>query len=206
MCLTRLRLATGRVMDQPIRIAWVDPCQLTRECITAALSQDTSPLRLTPYEQASSFIVSTTTHEVDLIVLTTHDLGCDLPQDVLALRSAGFRQPIVLVSPNEATEELEAVAASLRLGACGHLPLRSTGIGMAISSLLFAYEGGSFAPLQLLLAPVPVPVRGTATQRRLTRANTGNGKPGGRGTRPRKSAGRLATATLMEGNTHDESA
>lgn len=177
-------------MDRFIRIAWVDPCQLTRECMTAALSQNASPLRLTPHEEASEFIASASAHEMDLIVLTTQDPGPNLPKDVLALRAAGFRQPIVLVSPNDAAEELAAVAASLRLGACGHLPVHSTGIEMAISSLLFAYEGGSFAPLPLLLA----------------RTQAGDGKPPRRGPRPRRSP-RLRTATpLKEGLAHDEPA
>lgn len=192
-------------MGQSIRIAWVDPCQLTRECMTAALSHGTSPLRLTPYETAAAFIVSAKKESVDLIVLTAHDLGLHLPEDIVTLRAAAFQQPIVLVSPNEGTGEMAAVATSLRLGASGHLPLHSTGIDMAISSFVFAHEGGTFAPLELLLAG-QAPVRRGVPPRRGMRPEASDAKPGRRGPRPRKSAGRLGAASLMEGSTHDEPA
>jgi len=198
-------LPAGYVMGHSIRIAWVDPCQLTRECMTMALSQGASPLRLTPYENAAAFIVSAKNEGVDLIVLTAHDLGLHLPGDIVTLRAAAFRQPIVLISPNEGSGEMAAVAASLRLGASGHLPLRSTGIDMAISSFVFAHEGGTFAPLELLLAG-QVPARRPAPPRRGARPESSDVKPGRRGPRPRKSAGRLAAASLMEGGAHDEPA
>jgi DNA-binding NarL/FixJ family response regulator len=192
-------------MGRSIRIAWVDPCQLTRECMTTALSQGISPLRLTPYENAAAFIVSAMNDGVDLIVLTAHDHGRHLPEDIITLRAAAFHQPIVLVSPNEAADQMAAVAASLRLGASGHLPLQSTGIEMAISSFVFAHEGGTFAPLQLLLAG-QVPPRRAAPPRRGARPEGVDGKPGRRSQRLRKSARRLAAAPLIEGSTHDEPA
>lgn len=194
------------VMGHSIRIAWVDPCQLTRECMTAALSHGASPLHLTPYENAAEFIVSAKHEGVDLIVLTAHDMGLHLPDDIVSLRAAAFQQPIVLVSPNEGTGEMAAVATSLRLGASGHLPLHSTGIDMAISSFVFAHEGGTFAPLELLLAGQAAPRRAALPRRAATRSETNDGKPGHRGPRSRTSPGRRTDTSLMEGHAHDEPA
>lgn len=142
----------NRLPGTTIRVAWVDNYQLTRECMTVALSHGNSPLRTIPYDSLAALIATPEKQALDLIVLNTHDLGHSLPEDIAALRKAGFVQPIVVVSENEMAGQMASVVTSLRLGASGHLPVQSTGIDMAISSFIFAHEGGTFAPVELLLA------------------------------------------------------
>lgn len=140
----------ARVMPGLIRIAWVDRCQLTRECISTALSRGSTRISAAPFEDVAGFIARTATCDVDLVVLHGHSLGDHLPQDMTNLREAGFAQPVILVTEEEASER-DAVKQSLRLGASGHLSTRSTGIEMAISSFAFAHAGGTFAAMNLLL-------------------------------------------------------
>jgi len=153
-----------------IRIAWVDRCQLTRECISTALSRGSTRISAAPYEDVAGFIARTATSDVDLVVLHGHSLGDHLPEDMTNLREAGFAQPVILVTEHEAAER-DAVKQSLRLGASGHLSTRSTGIEMAISSFAFAHAGGTFAAMNLLLsdeqeAPDAVALRTPRPRRR----------------------------------------
>jgi DNA-binding NarL/FixJ family response regulator len=145
-------LVLDKVMPKRIRIAWVDHCQLTRECMTAALSGGGSPISAIPYESFTDLIAELAVAEFDLVVLHAHNFGEHLPQQIAAIRRSGFEKPIILLTADEEPEQMAAIRSSLRLGASGHLSTRSTGIEMAITSFAFAHEGGTFAPLNLLLA------------------------------------------------------
>jgi DNA-binding NarL/FixJ family response regulator len=147
--------APDQVMPSAIHIAWVDHCQLTRECMTAALSQGTSPIFATPYEYVSDLIAHSAEAKIDLVVLHAHSLSEQLPRDIATLRRAGLQQPIVLVTQDDEADQVAVVKHALRLGASGHLSSRSTGIEMAISSFAFAHEGGTFASMGLLLSEEP---------------------------------------------------
>jgi DNA-binding NarL/FixJ family response regulator len=140
------------MMPGHIRVAWVDHCRLTRECMTIALSQANSPISLIPFASFADLLGRCAIADVDLVVLRANTLEDYLPQQIASLRKAGFPQPIVLVTEDDEADQIAAVKHSLSLGASGHLSTRSTSIEMAITSLAFAYEGGTFASLNLLLS------------------------------------------------------
>jgi len=141
-----------KMMPGHIRVAWIDHCQLTRECMTIALSHADSPISATPFASFGDLLAQCAVADVDLIVLRSSSLDDHLPQQIASLRKAGFAQPIVLVTEDDEADQMAAVKHSLSLGASGHLSTRSTSIEMAITSFAFAFEGGTFAPLNLLLA------------------------------------------------------
>ncbi|WP_459674861.1 response regulator [Acidisoma sp. 7E03] len=174
-------------MDPVIHMALIDPYQLSRECMTAAFSQGGSPLSVTPFDSAERAIASSTPSEFDLLVINVHGRTAQLSSDVAALRNAAFDQPIVMVSASSAPAEMAALADALRQGASGHLPLQSTTVDMAISSFVFAREGGTFAPMALLLTEPPQP------------------RPSARRARPRRAAARLPR-TVTETSLDDEHA
>jgi hypothetical protein len=107
---------------------------------------------VSPHESVAEFIGQAIMSDVDVVVLHAHSMSDHLPQDIAAVREAGFDQPIILVTEDDEADQRDAVKKSLRLGASGHLSTRSTGIDMAISSFAFAHEGGTFAAMSLLLA------------------------------------------------------
>ena len=168
----KMPFVLGKVMPGSIRVAWVDHCQLTRECMTIALSQGGSPIAAMPYASFTDLIAKSTVGDVDLVVLHAHSLAELLPQQIAALRKAGFGQPLILVTDDDAADQMAAIRDSLRLGASGHLSTRSTSIDMAVTSFAFAQEGGTFAPLNLLLSEeqrgrtLPPARGGTARARR----------------------------------------
>jgi hypothetical protein len=120
--------------------------------MTMALSHGASPISAVPFASFADMIAQSIVTDVDLVVLHVHSLGDHLPWQIASLRKAGFGQPIVLVTEGDEADHIATVKHSLRLGASGHLSTRSTGLEMAITSLAFAYEGGTFAPLDLILS------------------------------------------------------
>ncbi|MCB8881754.1 hypothetical protein ACELLULO517_16010 [Acidisoma cellulosilytica] len=141
--------------------------------MSKALSQGASPILAVPFDDIGSLIEKRARLEIDLIVLHAQTMGDQLPQDIAALRAADLKQPIILVTGDEAGDQMANVKNSLRLGASGHLSRQSTGIDLAISSFAFAHQGGTFAPINLLLADGPdtrksLPVRqGEPSQERV---------------------------------------
>jgi len=176
-----------QVMDSAIRMALIDPYQLSRECLTAAFGHGASPLAVTAFESPTDLLASATPDDFDLLVINAHGRVYQLPEDVSVLRIAAFIQPIVMVSAGSAPAEMAVLATALRQGASGHLPMQSTSIDMAISSFVFAREGGTFAPMALLLEEPPAP----------------EPRPRERRPRLRKSPPREAVA-VMEADTDDE--
>lgn len=120
--------------------------------MTAALSYGNSPIIAIPFGDISMFIEKSHVIRADLIVLHSQRMDGQLPLDIAALRAADLKQPIILVTGDDPYDQLTNVRNSLRLGASGHLSTQSTGIELAISSFAFAHQGGTFAPINLLLA------------------------------------------------------
>lgn len=139
-------------MPRRIRIAWIDQCQLTRECITTAISGSGSPISAIPYESFTDLVAELTVSDFDLVVLHADLFEDHLPQQIAAIRRSNFEKPIILLSADEDPGQMTVIRDSLRLGASGHLSTRTTGIEMAIASFAFAHEGGTFAPRNLLLS------------------------------------------------------
>ncbi len=189
------QFAADQVMPNALHIAWVDDCQLTRECMSLALSQGPSPIVVTPFEYVTDFIAQPADARIDLIVLHAHTLSDQLPHDITALRRAGFQQPIVLVTQDGDAEQVMAVKQALRLGASGHLSTRSSSIEMAISSFAFAHEGGTFASMELLLTD-----EGLAEKPRSSRAS------GGRSRGPSARQARTEAAASVSGSSNDPEA
>ncbi|MCB8877646.1 hypothetical protein [Acidisoma silvae] len=120
--------------------------------MTAALSHRMSPIVAVPFKDAHSLVAIPDPSEIDLIVLHSLSMNDQLPLDIALLRDADFVQPIILVTGDEAGDHLGNVKSALRLGASGHLSTQTTGIDLAISSFAFAHQGGTFAPMTLMLA------------------------------------------------------
>jgi DNA-binding NarL/FixJ family response regulator len=156
------------------RIAWIDPYALTRDCMIKVLSQQQPNLLVYPFESVDAFLASDST-DVDVIILYSHRSYDSSLQDIDTLHKLLAERPVIILSDQEETSQIQTIRDALRAGASGFISTRSMGLGMTMSAIRFVQSGGTFAPLDLLLsdqANVPTdeptqdsPYRLTARQR-----------------------------------------
>ena len=145
---------------QTTRIAWIDACALSRDCIMKVLWESEPKLSVQPFASVTQFLVSEAT-EVDVIVLCARGSYDTCPQEIAVLHTAVVRMPVVILSDLEEHCQIDAIRNILRAGASGFISTRSMGLDMTLSAIRFVQSGGTFAPLDLLLSD-PVPLDRTA--------------------------------------------
>lgn len=157
---------------QATRIAWIDAYALSRDCIMRVLWESEPKLSVHPFASVAQFL-SSDVGEVDAIVLHAHGSYELCLQEIMNLRTANQRTPVVILSDLEEHCQIDTIRNTLRAGASGFISTRSMGLGMTLSAIRFVQSGGTFAPLDLLLSdPVPAdrpsddaPYKLTARQR-----------------------------------------
>jgi DNA-binding NarL/FixJ family response regulator len=92
--------------------------------------------------------------DLDLVIYYPH--AGDVPDTIVAKNVAMIREaftdlPLVVLSDTEDSHQPKTIRATLKSGAHGFIPTRTTGISIAIAAIRFVKAGGIFAPLDLLL-------------------------------------------------------
>lgn len=133
------------------RIAWIDPYALTRDCMIKVLSLQQPNLIVHPFESVDAFLAGDST-DVDVIILYSHRSYDSSLQDIDTLHGLLSDRPMIVLSDQEETSQIQTIRDALRAGASGFISTRSMGLGMTLSAIRFVQSGGTFAPLDLLLS------------------------------------------------------
>jgi DNA-binding NarL/FixJ family response regulator len=73
-------------------------------------------------------------------------------QNVVSIRQSFTTTPLIVLSDAEDAQEPKTIRNTLKSGAHGFIPTRSTGISAAFAAIRFVKAGGTFAPLDFLLS------------------------------------------------------
>ncbi len=102
-------------------------------------------------------------NSVDLIVYYPHADDASeaaAARNVVTIRQAFPNIPLVLLSDAEDAEQPRTLRSALKSGAHGFIPPK-TGIAVTVAAIRFVKAGGTFAPLELLMAARQVRLRGS---------------------------------------------
>ncbi len=153
----RFRRGRGRVMG--LRAALIDRSKLSRDCllqISKELDQLVDMAAFATLEEC----VGVETRELDLI-LYNHHACLDLRECLASITAAMPSVPVIVLSETDGERDAADAMLALRGGARGFVPTRTTGIEMLSAAIGVVMAGGTFAPLELLMAPLqpaPMPV------------------------------------------------
>ena len=137
-----------------LAIGLVDCYRFSRECLTTALESFHSQLVVLPFSSVQDCHPKGQSG-LDLIIYYPHagdTLEAVIVRDVGVLQQAMPGVPIVVLSDVEDAYQPRTIRSTLNSGAHGFIPTRSTGILVAIAAIRFVKAGGTFAPLEQLLA------------------------------------------------------
>lgn len=138
-------------------VSLIDCYRFSQECLIKAFEGLHPRLAMFPFETVQDCIDAARA-DLDLIIFYSHandasDAGS--MQSVAALRQAFTDVPLVVLSDAENAQQPRTIRSTLKSGAHGFIATRTTGIPIAFAAIRFVKAGGTFAPLDLLLANRP---------------------------------------------------
>ena len=140
-----------------LHVGLIDSFRFSRECVQRTLERVHSTLVVNVYATASQCL-RTAAQNLDLLIYYPHgreaELGA-LLQEVAALRRVFKDVPLVVMSDAEEGDSAETIRETLRNGARGYIPTRTTGIDVAVEAIRLVRVGGTFAPFDQLLLSRP---------------------------------------------------
>jgi DNA-binding NarL/FixJ family response regulator len=135
------------------KIGLIDSHQLTQECLRNAFERLVPGLTVHPFTSVQSFLARES-DGFDLLIYFWHVNDASAMaamNDVSAVCAAAADTPLVVFSDAEEAQHPKTVRMTLKSGARGFIPTRTTGLQMAAAAIRFVRAGGTFAPLNLLL-------------------------------------------------------
>ena len=140
-----------------LRVGLIDSFRFSRECVQRTLERVHSTPVVHVYATALE-CVRMAAQSLDLLIYHPH--GCEtelasLLQEVTALRRVFKDVPLVVMSDAEGGDSAETIRETLRSGARGYIPTRTTGIDVAVEAIRLVRVGGMFAPFDQLLLNRP---------------------------------------------------
>ena len=154
-----------------VQAALVDRNRFSRDCLTKVLESLHGRLNIFHHETIED-CVSAAPRDLDLIVYHAHADGVS---DALAMQrvsSVGLAfpdVPFIVLSDAEDAQHLRTIRNTLKSGAHGLIPTRTTGISIAIAAIRLVKAGGTFAPIDPLRAGRPEQVSSPPGTKRLSR-------------------------------------
>jgi len=136
-----------------IRIALIDAVQFSQDCLIRAFNAIHPDLLITPFDSVSACLQADRM-DPDVILYCTHDDGLSEQrtlQCVADLREKFASTPVVVLSDSKAALQPRSIRNALKCGARGFIPTLNTQVPAVLAALRFVKEGGTFAPLDLLL-------------------------------------------------------
>lgn len=146
---TNLTVATGSALS----VALIDCHRFSQECLMQAFKGLHPPLAMFAYATVEDLIRAGRSN-LNLIIYYSHAADASEPkltQNVGALRQAFDEIPIIVMSDAEDAAQLKTIRSTLKTGAHGFIPARTTGILITLAAIQFVKAGGTFAPPDLLL-------------------------------------------------------
>jgi len=135
-----------------VRVGLIDSNRFSRDCLIRAFAECHREFLLLPFASIQDCVRS---GEVDLIMYYSHDDGpfeAVALQQVTALRQALKDVPVIVLSDARSAMRPRTIRNALKSGAQGFIPTRTTEMPVAFAAIRFVKAGGTFAPIELLLA------------------------------------------------------
>jgi DNA-binding NarL/FixJ family response regulator len=152
-------------------IALIDGLLFSRDCVIQALRALHPEMLLVPFASVDDCL-SSSPITLNLILYYAHGDGpCEtlVAQHVKQLRQAFSGVPVIILSDARAVLQPRQIRSALNSGARGFIPTSITEMSAAVAAIRFVRDGGTFAPLDVLLTrPAPVAVAGARGARHLT--------------------------------------
>jgi len=156
-----------------LTIGLIDCYRLSQECLMKAFEGVNSHLTVLAYTSVRDCIEREPS-DLDLIIYYSHSNDASemaTTRTISAIRASFADIPLIVLSDAEDAHQPKTIRSTLKSGAHGFLPTRTTGIPIAIAAIQFVRAGGIFAPLDLLLTNRPdrvATLADAARQSRLT--------------------------------------
>lgn len=156
-----------------LHVGLIDCHRFSQECLIKAFEGMVPRLVIFPFLSVQDCIQAGRT-DLDLIMYYSHANEASeaaAMQTVTALRDAFRNVPLIVLSDAEDAQQPKTIRGTLKSGAHGFIPTRTTGIPVTFAAIRFVKAGGTFAPLDVLLSHRPdraAQVSDTARQNRLT--------------------------------------
>jgi DNA-binding NarL/FixJ family response regulator len=137
-----------------VKLGLVDANRFTRECLVKALIAMHDGLTIRSFATVAE-CVEHTEDAFDLIAYYSHDAEL-VPgvafEGLTVVRQRLGEVPVIVLSDARGAEEARTIRDILAAGVQGFIPTRTTGVPVALAVIRFVYAGGTFAPLDALLA------------------------------------------------------
>jgi DNA-binding NarL/FixJ family response regulator len=160
-----------------IRVGLIDCLQFSQDCLIRAFNTFHPDLVMVAFGNVRDCIRSAPS-DLDVILYYCHDDGSfehETLQHVKRLRQAFSNVPVVVLSDAKSALRPRNIRNALNSGAQGFIPTLTTEVPVALAAIRFVKDGGTFAPLDLLLAGRTGPASGKSeipTANRLTPRQT----------------------------------
>jgi DNA-binding NarL/FixJ family response regulator len=141
----------------PLTIGLIDFYRLTQECLTTVFGDLRSEIVTVGFATAQVCIAEAR-NDLDLILYSLHgsDAGdATVAQAVTAVCQAFPNSPVIVFSDADAMEQSRIMRATLKSGARGFVPTQTATLSITLAAIRLVNAGGTFVPVDLLLAPRP---------------------------------------------------
>jgi DNA-binding NarL/FixJ family response regulator len=145
-----VQIATGG----RIRVGLIDCLRFSRDCLIRAFATCHPDLIAIPFSTIKE-CMQAESHDLDIILYYSHDDSSSEPitlQNVKSLREVFPKVPVVVLSDARSALHPRNIRNALNSGAQGFIPTLTTEVPAALAAIRFVRDGGTFAPLNLLLA------------------------------------------------------
>ena len=154
-------------------VGLIDSYRFSQECLIKAFEVLDPRLVILAAETVQD-LLNPKGATLDVIIYYSHATEASeaaMMHNIKVIRQAFDAVPLVVLSDADDAQQTDTVRGAMKSGAHGFIPTKTTGIPIALAAMRFARAGGTFAPLEILLAngpdsapPPSEPVR----QKRLT--------------------------------------
>ena len=148
---------TELTVSDGIRVGLIDCHRFSRDCLITAFRRGHPDLFMVPFATVAD-CVHADPGDLDVILYYSHDDGLAenlVLAQVKALRHAFSNVPIVVLSDAKSALLIGNVRDALNSGAQGFIPTLTSELPGVLAAIRFVKDGGTFAPLDLLLVGGP---------------------------------------------------
>ena len=137
----------------PILVGLIDCLRFSRDCLIRAFGTFHPDLVMVPFSSVNE-CVQANPGNLDIVLYYSHDDLSSEPvtlQQIKILREAFPNVPVVVLSDARSSLQARNIRNALNSGAQGFIPTLVTEVPAALAAIRFVKDGGTFAPLNLLL-------------------------------------------------------
>jgi DNA-binding NarL/FixJ family response regulator len=140
-----------------LTVGLIDCYRFTKDCLMEGLRIQRPEIKISDFVTVADCIAAMR-DDFELILYHPHgnDVSAQtIAQNIVLLRGAYPSTPVVIFSDAGDLRQTVILHAILKAGACGFVPVRTTGLPIISAAINLVMAGGTFVPTDLLLAPRP---------------------------------------------------